>query len=295
MRALDFAGVDISFYQAAISLDGYADAHELIILKASEGATITDPCLAQFAQATQTVKYRGFYHFLTHADPAAQIERFAQSVQNRYWPNSGDFIVIDWEKSKVNGVNVEVPREIAYAVIEGVQRLFPQKPVWVYSYRSLLFREAAYLHPYPLWVASYDVLEDAISLGAVIDQYGVATDFFPFYGGQIDVNRVLDPARLHELTYGSTPASNPEDDTLNPISYHDNGDRTQDAKETSAEAALGWAVDSAAQAEMYARSAATTAAQVLAAINNLPAQPSLRLSEVSTQALLAELARRVTS
>jgi GH25 family lysozyme M1 (1,4-beta-N-acetylmuramidase) len=291
VRALAFAGVDISFYQRAIDLTGYADAYELIVIKASEGATITDPSFYRFEAETRNVKYRGFYHFLTHADPVLQIARFVQTIRSVYRPDGPDFLVIDWESSGGS----QVPREIAYAVLEGVQRLFPEKPVWVYSYRSILFREAAYLHPYPMWVASYDVLEDAQRLGAVIDQYGIADSLHPFYGGDIDVNRVLDPDRLHELIYGSTPAPTEPEDDMGPVKYHDDGNRANPEQETTPEAALGWAADSATAARIYAQSAAATSAQILAAVQALPAPSTPDVRSISTQALLAELARRVTS
>lgn len=290
MRPLEFAGVDISYVQKTVDLTGYSAQHELIILKASEGWGIKDAMFDANEAATRDVKYRGFYHFLTFAPAAEQINRFSTAIAGKYrGAGSPDFLIIDWESVKGTG---QVPRDTAYAVLEGVQRLFPEKPVWLYAYRSILFREQSFTGQYPKWVASFDVLEDAYELDAIIDQYGVADSLPPFYAGQVDVNRVLDPDALHRLVYG-VPATDPEPDDMNPVQYHEGGDGP--AKTDSAENALGWTTDNAALAVRYAQSAAATSAQVLAAVKAIPTQAGVSLHDVSSAALLAELASRVTS
>lgn len=290
MKPLAFAGVDISYVQKYIDLSGYADQHELIILKASEGWGIKDAMFDANEAATRTVKYRGFYHFLTFAPAAEQLSRFASVIDPVYrGAGSPDFLIVDWESVKGLG---QVPQDIAYEMLDLVQERYPDKPIWLYGYRSILFREqnTPRLARFPRWVASYDVLEDAQALNAVIDQYGTADSLPPYYGGTIDVNRVLSPDLLHSLVYGTQPT---QEQDVNPVQYHEGGDGP--AKTDSAENALGWTTDNAALAVRYSQSAAALAAQTLAAVKAIPAQAGVSLHDVSSAALLAELASRVTS
>jgi GH25 family lysozyme M1 (1,4-beta-N-acetylmuramidase) len=222
MRALvplQYAGSDISEHQRAIDIAGYAAEYPLVIIKVSEGSTYEDPEYAHFAGETGETPYRGFYHFSTHSDAQAQATNFVSLLRREgYLPlKPGDFLIIDSEKSD----GTEVPDAITDAIQADVQIASPEKPVWRYGYRSMCHRWRDNGYAGPLWVASFDVLEDAQALGAVLDQYGIADSLMPFYNGDIDVNRVLDLDAFHALTYPSITPQETQMEITTPLTIKD--------------------------------------------------------------------------
>lgn len=277
-----FAGVDISEHQSGLDIRGYIGEFPLVVIKVTEGGSFVDSEFRHFAEETTLTPYRGFYHYSTHANPALQAENFLTNLRRAsLLPlRPGNFLVIDSEKS----AGVEVLDEVT-AEIQRIVDAATDRPTWRYGYRSMARRWRNNGYAGPLWLASFDVISDSFALNAVLDQYGVAEALPPFYGGQIDVNRVIDLDLLHSLTHPQ-----PEEADMGPISYHPDGDTSLPAAVDSPENALGWTVDNAAQAKRFASAASSKADAILAAL--AAAAPAVDLQTVSDELLLAEVARR---
>ena len=156
-------GIDISHHQGVIDWDRLANGMidgtppRFIIIKATEGATLTDRRFHDnFRNAREYGYIRGAYHFWSNKSPARdQARHFLEQVRLL----DGDLPpVLDIERKPV-GTKEEFQREIL-AWLHTVEDRYHVKPI-IYTYRK--FREeyldAPVFGDYPYWVAHYYVDE----------------------------------------------------------------------------------------------------------------------------------------
>lgn len=116
-------GIDISNWQAGLSIDAIKNQIDFVIVKATEGTGLVDRQCDKFFQAAKKAGLKlGFYHFARHADAAVEAEFFYKNTKNYF----GEAIpVLDWEdKQSVAWVN------------KFVERLHELSGVWCWVYSN---------------------------------------------------------------------------------------------------------------------------------------------------------------
>lgn len=182
MPLVDF--VDVSMYQGDI--DWLAVPCPAVI-KATEGATYTDPRFAQNqAGARCAGKAMGWYHFLSSQSAgAAQAAHFLDTVQ----PLPDELLCLDWE---TDSSGVRPDPEQAKAWIDMV-RACGWSQVRLYGNEWL----AAYALQWevPFWCAWYGDAEQQVRDRDAVAWQWSSEQYVDGIAGRVDVNMVLDPAR----------------------------------------------------------------------------------------------------
>ncbi len=96
--------IDISSYQADLSLVAVSNSIQGVIVKATEGTYYVNPyCDRHYQQAKSANLLRGFYHFAGSSDPLAEVAFFYRNVLG--YLHDG-IPVLDWEGNQtVDWVN----------------------------------------------------------------------------------------------------------------------------------------------------------------------------------------------
>lgn len=96
--------IDISSYQASLSLVAVSKSIQGVIIKATEGTNYVNPyCDRHYEQAKNAGLLRGFYHFAGTDKPEAEAEYFWNNCRNYF---RDGIPVLDWEGNQsVDWVN----------------------------------------------------------------------------------------------------------------------------------------------------------------------------------------------
>lgn len=96
--------IDISSYQASLSLVAVSNSIQGVIIKATEGTDYVNPyCDKHYQQADKCGLLRGFYHFARTNKPEAEAEYFWNNCRNYF---RDGIPVLDWEGNQsVDWVN----------------------------------------------------------------------------------------------------------------------------------------------------------------------------------------------
>ncbi len=190
-------GADVSSYQGTINWDALYNNSAFVIIKATEGATLTD---SQFArnqsEARRVGMPRGYYHFARAADTPDgwnaddEADLFTNHIAA---PKPGEWLVLDWEVEfhdpvgwalnwfeRVAQNTGSVPGGILYCDIDRLRR-YDWQPLFDYG-----------VH---LWVANPSNLP--VPYSYIMQQYGFKS--FPGISGQVDA----DFYHLDMSTYGT--------------------------------------------------------------------------------------------
>lgn len=136
-------GIDISNWQAGLSIDAIKGQLDFVIVKATEGTSIVDKQCDKFFQAAKKAGLKlGFYHFARHADAAVEAEYFYRNTKNYF----GEAIpVLDWEDGQ----------SIAW-VNKFVEKLHELSGVWCWVYSNAWrFNQGTVNTNCARWVAGY--------------------------------------------------------------------------------------------------------------------------------------------
>jgi GH25 family lysozyme M1 (1,4-beta-N-acetylmuramidase) len=146
---------DVSHYQGPVNHQALFKAGTVsgLITKLSEGISYTDPQGANNLHgALNHGKVAGAYHFLTSADPVAQVDNFARALAYAGVSPYKTMIMLDVENSSVNAYQVN-------GWLKEAGKRWPDKRIVIYTGRSFWanLTNNLSLDPlrYPLWVAGY--------------------------------------------------------------------------------------------------------------------------------------------
>ena len=136
-------GIDISNWQAGLSISAIKDQIDFVIVKATEGTGLVDKQCDKFFQAAKKAGLKlGFYHFARHADAAVEAEFFYRNTKNYF----GEAIpVLDWEDGQ----------SIAW-VNKFVEKLHELSGVWCWVYSNAwCFNKGIVNTNCARWIAGY--------------------------------------------------------------------------------------------------------------------------------------------
>lgn len=136
-------GIDISNWQAGMSLSAVSGSIGFVIVKATEGIGFVDKSCDKFYQEAKSLgKKLGFYHFARQNDPVAEADFFYENTRNYF----GEAIpVLDWEvDNDIAWVNKFVER------IHGLTGVWP----WVYA-NPWRFNQGTVNKNCGRWIAGY--------------------------------------------------------------------------------------------------------------------------------------------
>lgn len=135
--------IDISSYQADLSLVAVSNSIQGVIVKATEGTSYVNPyCDRHYQQAKSANLLRGFYHFAGSSDPLAEAAFFYRNVQG--YLHDG-IPVLDWEGNQtVDWVNSFVRQ------FHNLTGIWP----WIYA-NPWRFNQGGVEQNCARWVASY--------------------------------------------------------------------------------------------------------------------------------------------
>lgn len=136
-------GIDISNWQAGMSLSAVSGSIGFVIVKATEGIGFVDKSCDKFYQEAKRLgKKLGFYHFARQNDPVAEADFFYENTRNYF----GEAIpVLDWE----------VDNDIAW-VNKFVERIHDLTVVWPWVYANpWRFNQGTVNKNCGRWIAGY--------------------------------------------------------------------------------------------------------------------------------------------
>lgn len=136
-------GIDISNWQAGLSIDAIKSQIDFVIVKATEGTGLVDKQCDKFFQAANKAGLKlGFYHFARHADAAVEAEFFYRNTKNYF----GEAIpVLDWEDGQ----------SVAW-VNKFVEKLHELSGVWCWVYSNAwCFNQGTVNTNCARWIAGY--------------------------------------------------------------------------------------------------------------------------------------------
>lgn len=173
--------VDVSVYQGDIDWQALTVP---AIIKATEGATFTDPRFFQNRDGARAAgKCLGFYHFLAStSDGVAQANHFLRVVQ----PGPDELLCLDWETDSI-GVRpdpnqakdwIDTVRSLGYLNV----RLYGNE--WLAAY--------ALQWDIPFWCAWYGNAEQQVTDRNAVAWQWSSEEFVPGIPSRVDVNQVLD-------------------------------------------------------------------------------------------------------
>lgn len=177
---IDF--VDVSVYQGDI--DWFAVTVPAII-KATEGATFTDPKFAQNRMGARAArKCLGFYHFLASTSAGdAQANHFLYTTA----PLDDELLCLDWE---TDSIGVRPDPDQAKAWIDTVRgqgygniRLYGNE--WLAAY--------ALQWDIPFWCAWYGNAETQVRARHAVAWQWSSEEYVAGIPSRVDVNQILDP------------------------------------------------------------------------------------------------------
>ena len=136
-------GIDISNWQAGMSLSAVSGSIDFVIVKATEGIGFVDKSCDKFYQEAKRLgKKLGFYHFARRNDPVAEADFFYENTRNYF----GEAIpILDWE----------VDNNIAW-VNKFVERIHALTGVWPWVYANpWRFNQGIVNKNCGRWIAGY--------------------------------------------------------------------------------------------------------------------------------------------
>ncbi|WP_250283535.1 MULTISPECIES: GH25 family lysozyme [unclassified Frankia] len=141
---------DISIYNASFDADVYKDAgHELIVIKATEGATYTNERWEGWVKDARHTGLRvGHYHFATTWDAADQAAHFLNVVNRNYHPD--DILILDLEQA---AIPARRRGDLARDFLGKIDHMPGEK--WLYSGKFFLQEGRVSYFGVPLWLPSY--------------------------------------------------------------------------------------------------------------------------------------------
>lgn len=144
-------GIDVSSYQGNIDFSKVkASGVEIVYIKATQGTGYINPYLSsQYAGAKSNELKIGFYHFLTHDDPAAQAQHFFNIISGMEADCRYVIDVEDQSKWNISDAS-RITRAFADCLIS--QGKEPAIYTGDYFYRDTLDNSVKDI---PLWVANY--------------------------------------------------------------------------------------------------------------------------------------------
>jgi len=197
-------GIDVSRHQGAIDWGAMRKSGvQFVYIKATEGATYTDPKLKEhYAGARQAGLKIGFYHYArVYNDPRKEVENLLAATKGLQYDlpfaldieqHEGDFVK---HRDKYTRTFVS---DFCRRWLQHIEKLTGEKPI-VYTYTAFT---KAYLDKtlatWPVWIAHYGVKtpgENGVWDRWVIHQYTCDNDGLPYNGG-LDVN-VMEPDFLN--------------------------------------------------------------------------------------------------
>lgn len=135
--------IDISSYQASLSLVAVSKSIQGVIIKATEGTNYVNPyCDTHYQQAKKCKLLRGFYHFAGNNDPLAEAAFFYRNVLG--YLHDG-IPILDWEgEQSVDWVN------------RFVRQFHDLTGIWCWIYANpWRFNQGGVEKNCARWVASY--------------------------------------------------------------------------------------------------------------------------------------------
>ena len=204
-------GVDVSNNQGAINWTALAnDGVRFAWIKATEGATWTDPLFAENMRRAQEAGIRvGAYHYARPDNNSPQKE--AWHFLDRARPRPGDLLpVLDFEAPEASRLGATKQEQWAATWLNQVWGDIGVKPIF-YSYPAYIFGPLGggqHLRSYPLWLASYGPNDGSRHISVVPYGFNMVVHQYTSRGNRggrrpLDLNFLLVP--LDTITYHPTP------------------------------------------------------------------------------------------
>lgn len=214
-------GIDVSNYQAGMSLSYYKGLIDFVIMKATEGTSLVDAQCDNFYQQCKKYDYlRGFYHVLTVDSAKTQADFFVKNCENYF----GDAIpVLD-----VEGISEYYPNdpdEVCVFVdrVKELTGVIPMLYINGYALQSKNYSEVVKRNV-GLWLANYYYGDNNVSWDDVnpeTEMYDVSwfdtcaiwqftsSGKLAYYNGNVD----LDLAFMDRNAWGKYCASSKKQET----------------------------------------------------------------------------------
>lgn len=188
-------GCDVAHYQSSIPA-----GVDFVIIKATQGTTIADSAIGRHTAAAKARGLlRGYYHFVTTADPVAQADWFLAHV-----PDVGRVVLaLDFENT--TNSNVRGRADLAKAFLDRVHARTGVRPL-IYMNGDILGSAnwSAVAKDYPLWLARYTA-----SAGSVAPWPSWTLWQYTSSNGAQDYNRAaIDAVGWAALASGTSLAGN---------------------------------------------------------------------------------------